>query len=340
MLSGVAALLVYVLEINKIDANRILDDPPRPDFSVPVRARRRRFDPSGMQSPIEVAAGRFASGVLDLAAYLEAAVRADERGQAAEAAEKFGQQEARLFEGERATERAAETGERVASDAFELAITLASDPDLAAFVPAIRQMVADLPVRDERQMTATFSPEALAYVHRTGLVTSYLFPEIRVAESDVEAAVSDPFEAIAQRTAAFGGSTLVATRVLRTGYGKKQREVLSRGEQTRQPHDERSSPGVPELVAEADQRGIAEGRRIEAARRWLTNFINLYAGIDTGEADPVHHVRQQARGFLEAGPTERDPFVISEQIALALPNDRRAAALAAGWREELRGLMP
>lgn len=45
VISGVAALLVYVLEINKIDVNRILDDPPRPDFSIPVRARRQRFDP-------------------------------------------------------------------------------------------------------------------------------------------------------------------------------------------------------------------------------------------------------------------------------------------------------
>jgi hypothetical protein len=128
--------------------------------------------------------------------------------------------------------------------------------------------------------------------------------------------------------------------VLRTGYGRKQREFLLRGEQTGQPHDGQSSPTVQELVADAEQRGIEEGRRTEAARRWLTNFVDLYAGIDAGEGDPVHSVRQQARAFLKAGPTERDPFVIAEQIALALPNDRRAAALAAGWGEELRGLMP
>jgi hypothetical protein len=176
VIAGVAALLVYVLEINKIDVNRILDDPPRPDFSIPVRARRRRFDPSGMQSPIEAAAGRFASGVLDLAAYLEAAVRADERGQAAETAEEFGQQRARLFEGERAAERAAETGVQVASDAFELADALASSPDLDAFVPQIRQVTADLIERNQRQVLPTFSAETLAYVHRTGLVTRRLDP--------------------------------------------------------------------------------------------------------------------------------------------------------------------
>jgi hypothetical protein len=73
----------------------------------------------------------------------------------------------------------------------------------------------------------------------------------------------------------------------------------------------------------------------EAAEAWLTRFIDMYGGMDAGPADPVHAVREKVREFLDAGPTEDDPFTISEQIAAALPGDSRAAALGDIWREEL-----
>jgi hypothetical protein len=76
----------------------------------------------------------------------------------------------------------------------------------------------------------------------------------------------------------------------------------------------------------------------EAAQDWLTRFIDMYAGIDTGPSDPVHAVREKAREFLDAGPTEDDPFTISEEIAAALPGDSHAAALEDGWRKELERL--
>jgi hypothetical protein len=337
VISGVAALLVYVLEINKIDVDRALNDPPRPDFAVRVRARRRRFDPSHMQSPIELAAGRFADGVLDLSAYLEAAVRADERAQTATRVAEFDQQQARLFEGQRATARAAEAGERVARDAFKLADALASDTNLAALLPVIRRSVASRSWQHPLDATTTFSPEALAYVRRTTLATSGLTPTVRVTESDAEAALANPLDAVRVRAAAFAGSTLVATGELRRGYGQKDRlEGLRSREQPRLPQSERSRAHVEALPREADQSLIDEARRRDAARRWLNNFVDMYAGLDTGEGDPVHVVRERARAFLEAGPTEHDPFRIAEQIALALPGDPRAAALAASWREELR----
>ncbi len=76
----------------------------------------------------------------------------------------------------------------------------------------------------------------------------------------------------------------------------------------------------------------------EAAQGWLTRFIDMYAGIDTGPSDPVHAIRAKAREFLDAGPTEDDPFTISEEIAAALPGDSHAAALEDGWRKELERL--
>ena len=76
----------------------------------------------------------------------------------------------------------------------------------------------------------------------------------------------------------------------------------------------------------------------QAAALWLERLIGMYAGIDAGEDDPVHPVRIRARLLFDAGPTRDDPFTIAEQIAAALPGDRRAATLGEAWRDELRRL--
>jgi hypothetical protein len=76
----------------------------------------------------------------------------------------------------------------------------------------------------------------------------------------------------------------------------------------------------------------------EAAEAWLTRFIDMYAGMDAGPADPVHAVREKAREFLDAGPTTDDPFTICDQIVAALPGESHAAALGDGWRKELQRL--
>jgi hypothetical protein len=91
-----------------------------------------------------------------------------------------------------------------------------------------------------------------------------------------------------------------------------------------------------DLIIEIAKR--PDKRVIEAAEVWLTQFSNTYAGMDAGPGDPVHAVREKAREFLDAGPTEDDPFTISEQIAAALPGDSRAAALGDGWCKELERL--
>jgi hypothetical protein len=69
----------------------------------------------------------------------------------------------------------------------------------------------------------------------------------------------------------------------------------------------------------------------EAARDWLTRFVDMYEGIDTGENDPVHEAREKAKEFLRDGPKRSDPFVIAGMMAEALPGDRRATSLAEDW---------
>jgi hypothetical protein len=335
--AGVAALCLYALEINKIDLDRILNDPPRPDFDVPVRARRRRFDPTFMQTPVERAGAEFVTGLLDLSAYLEAAVRADERAQAAIGAGATGEVQARMFEGQRATERAASAGEDVAITASTLAAAVSSDPAFATVGSLIRASSVGGSSLGDVDAIELLPPEALEYVRRTTLVTTGLTPIVQITSSDATALRSNPSRAIRERAAALGGATLIGTRVLHASYGDVPRsERIWRGSQTEQSRRARPVEEISERAGAAER--TSSKRRTEAARRWLANFVDMYAGIDAGEGDPVHAVRENARALLATGPTERDPVIIAEQIAVALPGDPRAAALAEAWRDELRRL--
>lgn len=336
LIAGVAALCLYALEINKIDVDRILNDPPRPDFHVPVRARRRRFDPTRMRTPIERAAAEFVTGLLDLSAYLEAAVRADERAQWAIASGTRVDAQARLFEGQRATERAASESERVAIAASMLAVALTSDPSFTALELLTRSTPIAGPLDRDIDARELFSPDALEYVRRTTLVTAGLTPIVHITTSDAAEFRSNPSRALAARSATLGGATLVGIRELHASYGKvprSERDSPRSAEQLRRPGRVEE---IPERVGAAEE--ASASRRNEAARRWLANFVDMYAGIDAGEGDPVHAIRENARALLAIGPTERDPFVIAEQITAALPGDRRAAALATAWRDELQRL--
>ena len=100
-------------------------------------------------------------------------------------------------------------------------------------------------------------------------------------------------------------------------------------EQTYGPGTQPANVQVSIVLADPVAQGAAE---------WLERFIGMYAGIDSGEGDPVHAVRVKARQLLEAGPTRDDPFTIAEEIAQALPGDGRAASLGGIWRDQLHRL--
>ncbi len=70
-----------------------------------------------------------------------------------------------------------------------------------------------------------------------------------------------------------------------------------------------------------------------AAREFLDRFAGMYAGMDLGEADPVHAVRVYALERLEAGPRSSDPFTVCAMMIDALPGDGRATTLATTWCE-------
>lgn len=233
--AGPAAVCLYVLQLNKIDTNRILNDPPRVDYDVPVRARRRRFDPGHMQSPIESATAQFVERVLDRLAYLEATVRADERAQHALSIGDDAHFQQRLLEGQRAADRAASAAERLSRAADEFASTWSSSPafDAALGGAALRAAVTR-GMRGEVDAVRVFPSEALTYVARTRLVTAGLRPVVRVTARDAEAMVSDPYEAIRVRSAAYGSATVRASRTLREGYGKEIPD---------EPREQRPDPG-------------------------------------------------------------------------------------------------
>ena len=223
-MAGPAALCVYALQLNKIDANRILNEPPRPDYLVPVRARRRRFEAQQMQSPIERATADFVDRILDLSAYLEAAVRADERGQEALTAGDQINLQRRLFEGQRATDRAATAADRVSAASDRLADVWSSSLDLdqALGDPALHAAITR-GMRGQVDAISVFPPEALAYVAQTRLVTAGLRPVVTVTAADAQAVISNPHEAIRARSTAYASATVRAARSVRDGYGKASR---------------------------------------------------------------------------------------------------------------------
>jgi hypothetical protein len=233
--AGPAAVCLYVLQLNKIDTNRILNDPPRVDYAVPVRARRRRFVPGHMQSPIESATAQFVERVLDRLAYLEAAVRADERAQHALSIGDDAHFQQRLLEGQRAADRAASAAERLSRAADELASTWSYSAALdAALGDAAMRADVTRGMRGEVDAVRVFPSEALTYVARTRLVTAGLRPIVRVTARDAEAMVSNPYEAIRVRSGAYGSATVRASRTLREGYGKESPD---------EPREQRPDPG-------------------------------------------------------------------------------------------------
>jgi hypothetical protein len=222
VIGGPAALCVYVLQREKIDVNRVLNDPPRRDHEVRVRARQRRFEPPSPQTPVEGATAEFVRHVLERSAYVEAAVRADERAQRALKVGDHFHARRRLYEGQRAADRAAAAARSVARASDELAFAWSTSPevDLALGDPAQRAAITR-GMRGNIEARAVFPPEALDYVARTKLVTEGLKPIVRIRANDADAVAADPRGTIRTRTATYASVTVRATRRFRESYGAK-----------------------------------------------------------------------------------------------------------------------
>ena len=81
---AVGAISVAVMKRKQNAVDRILADPPRFDYEIATRARRRRYEPGSLGgSPLALATDQAAIATLRAASYLEASVRADERAEGA-----------------------------------------------------------------------------------------------------------------------------------------------------------------------------------------------------------------------------------------------------------------
>lgn len=220
--TGSAAICFYVLQRNKLDVQRILDDPPRPDYEVPVRARRRRFEGGELRQPIERATAEFADTVLTRSAYLEATVRADERGQQALIVGDISEARTRRDEGRRAAERAAFASEDVslATEHLLSAWTMSGELD-ALFRDARENRLATAGIRGEIDAEAVLAESTMEYVNRTGLVTGDLRPIVPVSAKDADDLISDPRRTIESRARKWAASGVRAAREVSEGFGRE-----------------------------------------------------------------------------------------------------------------------
>lgn len=170
------SVIIAVLKRKENAVDRILEDPPRFDYEVRTQAHPRRYR-TGMlgDDDLAVATDHVAVAALRVVAYLEAAVRADERGQGAGEHGREELEQAQLARAARAMERAQIAEVVLSSRLDELGIALAafaSDDRLSSLpTPSIGGRV-NLPTRGLRALS------------RTGLVVSDLDLSVEIDERD------------------------------------------------------------------------------------------------------------------------------------------------------------
>jgi hypothetical protein len=213
LIAGVALVIVYVLERDRADSERLLAAPPRSDFRTPVRAKRRRYIASVDQSSFVTAADRFTERALDVAAYKEAILRADERAQGAALAGEHELEKQRLEDAQHALYRALEESERLRDAAERLASELIDGEAGRTIGGAMR---SSLVASELTRLRATFDPAIVAsqqarnYLDLSGLVVHDLAPSLNITDRDLNGLRSDAGELLASRTAAFAGSQIRA----------------------------------------------------------------------------------------------------------------------------------
>lgn len=76
-------------------------------------------------------------------------------------------------------------------------------------------------------------------------------------------------------------------------------------------------------------------------REQLEVLVGTYEGMDGGQGDPVHAVRERARELLESGsePTRSAFLEIADMLAAALPMDQRAVGMHMYWEGALDALV-
>jgi len=167
-LAGVSIVSRVVLE-RQLNANeRALADPPRSDFTTGTQAHRRRYRTGSLgDSTVARAADASAVAALQVVAYREAAVRADERAQGAALAGNDDLEHAHQIEAIRLMERSRNSERTVAASLDVLGMAWA---DAIASETQLRDMEVPLPDGG----TISVPPQAGEVLQSTGLVTADL----------------------------------------------------------------------------------------------------------------------------------------------------------------------
>lgn len=208
-----------MLERNKIDMERILNDPPRDDFDVPVRARPRRFHSERMATTdVEVATAEWTRCVLLRCAYLEAAVRAEERAQKGRLSGARNALQRRLDEGRRATERARDVADLVVSASRDATLEWATALERGRDQFRSRDAVSGLASSPVIYAKSVLSPDTVAYVKSTGLVINDLSPVVSIGRAEIRS-VDDLPQAVARRFRTYAATTQRSSRALAQAYG-------------------------------------------------------------------------------------------------------------------------
>ena len=172
----VSGVMIAVLRRQENAVTRALADPPRSDYATQTRAHSRRYIPGRLGlDPLAEAADRVAVTNLRAAAYLEAAVRAEERAMGATADGAHDLARAREAEGRALLESARAQSVAVASESTRFAIAIAS------YATRLEGLdLADSPARPTRTLDVSDAVQAAGRI--TGLVVSDLDTELDLPE--------------------------------------------------------------------------------------------------------------------------------------------------------------
>lgn len=185
---ALATILVVVLQRQENGVNRLLDDPPRLDFTTPTKARSRRYVAGQLgESDLAIATDQAALATLRVNAYAEALVRADERAQGARNAgdeQSAGEREREAFQ---FLERMRAASLDQAEILDELALIWAG---IGAKLTDLEDAAADLDVGPSSSVEAG--------LRRTRLVVSDLPAALRSPRPVEAGAATDPLSAVAR----------------------------------------------------------------------------------------------------------------------------------------------
>jgi hypothetical protein len=298
---GVAGIAIGALKRKEYALDRALADPPRFDFETGTRAKRRRYVPGSLGSDrLSVSADNAAIATLRASAYLEAAVRADERAQGARLRDRDDLASWHLEEHEVLMVRARQASAEMADALDSLGVIWVA----AVYEAGAAEVAVPVVRRAER-----VPEEALDAMHRAGMVTTDLDLSFVTP-----AGVSPRAEVLVFADVAF--ETAESSRRLARSARRVARRPIELPSTTRLM--------IPPVATEA----YVAGRRAGERGRFAESRQMLARAADLGSPDAMFELaalsREQgdsagARRWLDMAAARAEPVVRFESERLLAP---------------------